>query len=196
MRGNIFAVVLLLAARGILTPPYPAEAVAAESETRRLDWCDKWSYQGEVRPSAGAMGRMVPKPEGGFACYYEGEVEPRRGGDERRRLNPWGPICTEGYCAHGYGDLGTDASWGYKGAFVDGLMHGRGTYWTDFYDYDGGFEHDAFDGDSVLTCLDGRKFEGVFDDGRMTGEFQVTAPGGQRKTERFSEKPVGWVGPC
>ena len=171
MRSIILCVVLLLAARETPAPSHVEMAPAVKLETRALYWGDSWSYEGEVRPGVRAMRGRTP-------------------------LNPWAPICNDGYCAHGYGDLGTDGSWGYKGTFVDGLMHGHGTYWNDYYDYVGSFERDDFDGLGVLTCLDGYKFEGIFDDGKMTGQFNVTTPDGDERTELFSSKHVDYVGPC
>ena len=139
------------------------------AQVKILSEGDNWSYRGEVRRDSGER----------TECHHSGC-----------------PYCSDGYCAHGFGSLTHDGSWGYTGTFVDGLMLGHGSYWNDFFEYVGGFERGNFDGHGVLTCLDEQKFEGIFDDGKMTDQFKVTTPDGVVKTKLFSGKPVGWVGPC
>ena len=134
----------------------------------------------------------------GDTWYYKGEI--RRDSGERTECNlphiADCPYCSDGYCAHGFGSLSHDGSWGYTGTFVDGLMLGHGSYYNDFFKYVGGFERGNFDGHGILMCLGGRKFEGIFDDGKMTGQFKVITPDGVEKTKLFSGGLVGWVGPC
>ena len=81
MRSIILCVVLLLAARETPAPSHVEMVPAVKLETRALYWGDSWSYEGEVRPGVRAMRGRTP-------------------------LNPWALICNDGYCAHGYGDLG------------------------------------------------------------------------------------------
>ncbi len=121
------------------------------AETMRLSFRDAWSYKGEVRPGAGAR----------TSCAHAGC-----------------PYCDSGYCAHGNGSLDHDGSWAYQGTFVDGVLHGRGHLSNDYYEYVGGFDRGEYHGPGSLTCLDGKRFEGNFERGRLNGRI------------------VGWVGPC
>jgi hypothetical protein len=49
-------------------------------------------------------------------------------------------------------------------------MDGFGSYSDDFIEYVGHFKEGQPHGQGVLTCLDGRRFEGVFADGWLSGK--------------------------
>ncbi len=132
--------VVSLAFIGFLFVP-SASAGASPQQTMGLtDGHDNWYYDGEVSRDSGKRGE----------CHY-----------------PHCPYCSNGFCAHGVGDLSHDGSWDYVGSFADGVFHGEGTFNGDHYSYVGGFEHGEFHGYGVLLCCG--KLEGKFTHGRFPG---------------------------
>jgi hypothetical protein len=141
------------------------------AETRRLSTNDSWQYEGEVELRPGYGGNCYSPP----VCLE---------------------YCSAGYCPHGFGHLGTDASWSYDGTFVHGRIEGVGVYENDFYRYVGGFKAGLFDGHGVLTCGSGGRFEGTFVHGYMRRQFNIGPPDEHGTGQVFSDTWVGWEGPC
>jgi len=123
------------------------------SEVRDISYDDDWYYKGEVelRPDFAVTCRS-----GGLCAEY----------------------CSDGYCAHGNGSLGTDGSVDYTGTFVHGRLEGSGSLVDDSFKYVGGFNHGMFDGHGELTCYSypGRQFKGTFVQGKLIGESEVARP--------------------
>lgn len=123
----------------------------------------------EGLPSAddGLSGRKVRTLAYGTPTYwiYSGEVEILQ-----RPSSKW-QYCGEGFCAHGYGRVGTDGGYSYEGTFVHGRPEGQGTASHDFYEYVGNFGDGRFSGEGQLTCFrNGRRFKGTFVDGMLSGK--------------------------
>jgi hypothetical protein len=172
----MFVTVRSVVLTALIVAPLTSASVYAQTgadnlkstEIRRIHCGDYWVYDGEVRQS------------------------PRT----TRCSRISAPFCADGYCANGQGDLGTDGSWSYVGAFADGYFHGHGSLENDYYEYIGGFSRGKFHGRGVLTCLQGNRFEGDFGEGSMSGQFKITTPSRTVQHVDYSGVEVGWGGPC
>jgi len=106
--------------------------------------------------------QIMSLSSGNDSWSYDGEV---------RRDSGKGGYCSKGFCAHGVGDLSHEGSWDYVGSFVDGVIHGNGTYNGDFYKYVGGFDNGKFHGYGIYVGCGGR-LEGKFTHGRFPGKAE------------------------
>ena len=82
----------------------------------------------------------------------------------------------------------TDGSY-YEGDFVDGLFHGRGTYYFKESEktYTGGFVEGRIEGDGEQKWADGREFTGHFRNGKEDGEGTFRHANGTIYIGKFKE---------
>ena len=92
---------------------------------------------------------------------------------------------------HGYGELTYAAHdplgrKSYKGAFAEGLKHGRGFMkWTDGRSYDGAWQNDQMHGLGKEVMAGGREYFGNFDANTPHGKGRMTWPNGDYYVGQF-----------
>jgi len=90
----------------------------------------------------------------------------------------------------------TDFGWTYHGGFSHGMFEGEGTYDGEFFEYVGGFKEGNVHGHGVMTCQDGTRYEGHFDNGKMSGQFKEKRPGGVERTGTVHGIIIDVIGLC
>lgn len=87
--------------------------------------------------------------------------------------------CLAGDCGNGTGVQRLEDGVVYKGTFVEGRWHGRGTLTSPAGDsFSGEFRQGAATGYAVIRLVDGTRYEGDVVDGRFHGEGTLTFPSG------------------